>query len=158
VQPDNLQTKGFQMKITAKLLFSLSIISLTGCATLEQMPKATSSVQAERPIISQAAEEVVKESLPQICQAAKENKVRANEYYAKKRYSTSGEVRTINEGFQPKYRVYIRSGKVSIHAGTDNLNATRQLSVGKSTTVSGVITDVSYDYQGCSVSLKESTF
>jgi hypothetical protein len=146
------------MKVTAKLILMLGIASLTGCATLDQMPKTTSSAQAERPTMASAVQEVVSESLPQICQAAKENKARANDYYSKKRYSTSGEVRTINEGFQPKYRVYIRSGKVSIHAGTDSLAATKQLSVGKSTTVSGVITDVSYDYQGCSVTLRDATF
>ena len=70
----------------------------------------------------------------------------------------TGEVRSINEGFQPRYHVYIKAGKISVHAGTENFVSAKQLTVGKMTTVVGAITDVSHDYQGCSMALKNAIF
>ncbi len=64
----------------------------------------------------------------------------------------------INDGIQPRYRVYMRSGKISIHASTENQIEVKQLTVGKTASVTGTINDVSYDYQGCSISLKDARF
>lgn len=126
-----------------------SILALAGCAGLDQAVKSVQTATART---------VVKDTLPQICQAAKDNRVRANDFYANKGLSATGEVRSINEGFQPHYRVYMTAGKISVHAGTENQSAVKQLTVGKTATVVGTITEVSYDYQGCSVALKDATF
>jgi len=45
-----------------------------------------------------------------------------------------------------------------VHAGNENQLTVKQLTVGKTATVVGTITSVSYDYQGCSVALKDATF
>lgn len=128
---------------------SISFLALSGCVALDQAVK--SLPQATAPVM-------ITESLPQICQAAKSNQVRANVVYANKGLAVSGEVRSVKEGFQPRYRVFMRSGQISIHAGTENQLNVSQLSAGKTARVSGVVTDVSYDYKGCSISLKDATF
>jgi hypothetical protein len=128
---------------------------LAGCAPLEQAGREIKSEKQIQPVTTQ---EVAKETLPQICQAAKDNRVRANDYYSNKGLAVTGEVKSVNEGFQPHYRVYMKAGTVHVHAGTENLAAAKQLTVGKTTKVMGVITDVSYGYDGCSISLKDATF
>jgi len=124
-----------------RFAFSLTILVLTGCIALEPIS----------PIM-------VTETLPQICQAAKSNQVRANSTYVGMGLTIVGEVRTINEGFKPRYRVLLKAGQVSIHAGTDNESSVTALTIGNTARASGVITDVSNDYNGCSISLKDSTF
>ncbi len=130
--------------------FSLAgTLILTGCATLDQ---------AVKDIQTATAPATVKETLPQICLAAKDNRIRANDFYAGKGLMARGEVMAINDGMHPRYRVYMRTGKISIHAGTENQLGIKQLTVGKTASVAGTITDVSYDYQGCSISLKDARF
>jgi hypothetical protein len=138
------------MKVIRKLfVIALPIAVLAGCANLEQtvqqIQKATAPVAIEQ-------------TLPQICQAAKENKVRANGLYVHKMLSISGEVRSIKEGFQPRYRVYLRSGNISIHAGTENTSVANSLTTGRTVRASGVVTDVDFDYNGCSITIKDATF
>lgn len=134
------------MKLLNLSLTILAAFSIVGCVAIDQsVPKAT--------VIS-----TVSETALQICRAASENNVRANSLYANKMFSTTGEVRTVNEGFQPRYRVYLRSGNVAIHAGTENKIGVSQLTVGKTVRASGIITAVSNDYSGCSISLKDATF
>lgn len=134
------------MQSTKKCLaLVIPLLALAGCAALDQVAKDVQKATAP-------------ESLPQICQAAKDNQVRANGLYANKGLAVSGEVRSVTEGFQPRYRVFLRSGQVSVHAGTDNKLNVTQLSTGKTARVSGVVSDVSYDYNGCSISLKDATF
>lgn len=128
---------------------ALPLLALAGCASLDQAVKNVQ--QATAPV-------KITESLPQICQAAKNNQIRANDLYANKGLAASGEVRSVKEGFKPRYRVFMRSGKISIHAGTENQLNVTQLSIGKTARVSGVVTDVSYDFNGCSISLKNATF
>lgn len=137
------------MKLLSKAVVIAGILALTGCVTLDR------AVKDMRTATAPAA---TKDTLPQICQAAKENRIRANDYYANKGLSISGEVMSINEGFQPRYRVYLKAGKINVHAGTENQFAVKQLTVGRTTNVFGTITDVSYDFQGCSVALKDAMF
>lgn len=137
------------MKLLSKALPIAGILALAGCVTLDQ---------AVKDIQTATAPAVTKDTLPQICQAAKDNRVRANDFYVNKGLSISGEVMSINEGFQPRYRVYLKAGKIAVHAGTENQFAVKQLTVGKTANVTGTITDVSYDYQGCSVALKDARF
>ncbi len=89
---------------------------------------------------------------------AQNNQVQANSTYVGKGLAMTGEVRSVNEGFQPHYRVLLKAGQVSIHAGTDNKANVTALTVGKTARASGVITDVSYDFNGCAISLKDATF
>lgn len=134
------------MKLFNLSLTVLAAFSMVGCVAIDQsVPKAT--------VIS-----TVSETASQICRTASENNVRANSLYANKMFSATGEVRSINEGFQPRYRVFLRSGNVAIHAGTDNRTGASQLTVGKTARASGIITSVSNDYSGCSISLKDATF
>ncbi|MEX3547681.1 MAG: hypothetical protein VB125_00325 [Burkholderia sp.] len=128
---------------------AIPLLALSGCVALDQTVK--SIPQAAAPV-------AITESLPQICQAAKNNQVRANDLYANKGLSISGEVRSVKEGFKPRYRVFMRVGQISVHAGTENQLNVTQLSVGKTAQVSGVVTDVAYDYNGCAISLKDATF
>lgn len=128
---------------------AISLLALSGCAALDQAVKDVQ--QATAPV-------VITESLPQICQAAKDNPVRANDLYGNKNLATSGKVSVIREGFQPRYRVLVYSGKIAVHAGTDNQLSIKHLSTGQTVRVSGVVTDVAYDFNGCSVSLKDATF
>lgn len=137
------------MKLLIKTLSIFTILNLAGCAGLDQVVKNVQTATAPA---------LVKETLQQICKAAKDNSVRTNDSYANRGISVTGEVRSINEGFQPRYRVYMKVDKISVHAGTENLVAVKQLTVGKMATVVGTITSVSYDYQGCSVALKDATF
>ena len=134
------------MKLLTRSLLIIGAFSIVGCVAIDQtVPKA-----AVIPTVSETAS--------QICRAASENNVRANSLYANKIFSATGEVRSVNEGFQPRYRVYLRSGNVAIHAGTENKIGASQLTVGKTTRASGIITAVSNDYSGCSISLKDATF
>jgi hypothetical protein len=128
---------------------SFSLLALSGCVALDQAIKDVQKATA--PVM-------ITESLPQICQAAKSNQVRANELYANKGLSITAEVRLVKEGFQPRYRVFMRSDQISIHAGTESLLNVTQLSVGKTARVSGTVSDVDYDYSGCSISLKDAKF
>lgn len=134
------------MKLHYRSLMILAAFSIGGCVVTDPIvPKAT--------VIPTLSETTL-----QICKAASENNVRANSLYTNKMFSVSGEVRSVNEGFQPRYRVYLRSGNVGIHAGTENKIRASQLTVGKTARASGIITSVSTDYTGCSISLKDATF
>jgi hypothetical protein len=137
------------MKLLTKTLPIIGILVLAGCAELNQSVK-----NVQTPTVPSTSQE----TLPQICQAAKENRVKANDFYVNKGLSATGVVRSINEGFQPHYRVYMNADKINVHAGTENSSSVKQLTVGKMATVVGTITSVSYDYQGCSVALKDATF
>lgn len=137
------------MKLLIKTLPIVGVLTLAGCAELDQVSKSVQTATAPA---------LVKETLPQICQAAKDNRVRANDSYANRGLSVTGQVMSINEGFQPHYRVFMKTDKINVHAGTENQYAVKQLTVGKMATVVGTITSVSYDYQGCSIALKDATF
>lgn len=132
-----------------RFALALPILALAGCAALDQVAKDIQKATA--PVM-------VTETLPQICQAAKKNQVQANSIYVGKGLATTGEVRSVNEGFQPHYRVFLKAGQVSIHAGTENKASVTALTVGKTARVSGVITDVSNDFNGCAISLTDATF
>ncbi len=132
-----------------KALAIVTVVTLTGCATLDQINKDVRNATAARTVTAEPA----KDGLPKICQAAKENRVRANDYYVKKSLSVTGEVRSVNEGFKPRYRIYLLSGDISIHAETESPTAAKQVTVGKNTKIFGTITDVAYDFQGCSISI-----
>jgi hypothetical protein len=137
------------MKSIKRLALTLPILALAGCAALEQV--AQDIQKATAPVM-------VTDTLPQICQAAKSNKVRANNAYVGKSLAMTGEVRSVNEGFKPRYRVLLNAGQVWVHAGTENTASVSALTVGKSARASGVITDVSYGFDGCAISLKDATF
>ena len=132
---------------TAFVYVAVIAVLASGCVSVPMIDPAPVTVAV-----------VIKDTLPQICQAAQDNRVRANDYYANKVLSITAEVRSINEGFQPRYRVYMKADKIHVHAETENQLAAKQLSKGKTTNVIGNIKDVSYDYQGCSVTLKDARF
>jgi hypothetical protein len=52
----------------------------------------------------------------------------------------------------------MRSDKIGIHAGTENKANVESLSTGKTVKAFGIVTDVTNDYSGCSISLKDATF
>lgn len=137
------------MKFINRLALTLPILALAGCTALDEFTKDIQKATA--PVM-------VTDTLPQICQAAKNNQVQANSIYVGKSLAMTGEVQSVNEGFQPRYRVLLKSGQVSIHAGTNNKASVTTLSVGKPARASGVITDVSHDFNGCSISLKDTNF
>ena len=142
------------MKRPSTALTTLTIIGiltlLSGCVELE---RSVVNNQIATPPPSD-----IMDSLPQICQAAKDNRVSANDFYNNKGLSVSGNVMSINEGYKPRYRVYLKAGNIHVHAGTENQVNVKQLTVGRKATVDGTITDVSYDYQGCSIALKDASF
>lgn len=136
-----------------KLYFYIPLIACTfalgACSTLEQASNAMQTAIA--PV-------VVKETLPQICQEAKSNQVKATDYYAGKRISVTGELKSINERTMPRYQISLKTQNVHIFTGTDKLSEVKQLVVGKVTTVVGTISNVSNDKLGCSIALKDSVF
>ncbi|MDF7677049.1 hypothetical protein PT286_09920 [Neisseriaceae bacterium ESL0693] len=137
------------MKSINRLAFALPILVLAGCAELDQFAKNIQKATA--PVM-------VTDTLPQICQASKNNQIQANSTYVGKSLAITGKVQSVNEGFQPHYRVLLKAGQVLIHAGTDNKANVTALTVGKTARASGVIMDVSYDFNGCAISLKDATF
>ncbi|EDB8709779.1 hypothetical protein BCQ47_21510 [Salmonella enterica subsp. enterica serovar Schwarzengrund] len=137
------------MKLIKRFALALPVLALAGCAALDQVAKDIQKATA--PVM-------VTETIPQICQAAKNNQIQANSNYVGKGLAITGQVRSVNEGIQPRYRVLLKAGQVSIHAGTENKANVTALSVGKSARASGVITDVSHDFNGCSISLKDTNF
>jgi hypothetical protein len=139
------------MKQLMKAIPFAGILALSGCVTLD---KAVRDIQTA----TIPAPATVNEPLPQICQAAKDNRIRANDFYSGKAITISGEVVSITEGFQPHYRVLMKAGKINVHAGTENQFSVKQLTVGRPAYVTGTITDVTYDFYGCSVALKDSRF
>jgi hypothetical protein len=138
------------MKVSKKFFsVAVSLVVLSGCAAIDQ------SIQGIQKAASPIA---VTDSLPQICQEAKSNPVRANQLYRDRGLTINGEVRSVKEGFQPRYRVYMLAGQVAIHAGTENQANINALSVGANARVTGVISNVSYDFNGCAIALKDATF
>lgn len=137
------------MRLIKCFALTLPILTLAGCAALDQVAKD---------IQKSTAPVMVTDTPPQICQAAKNNKIQANNLYVGKRLSVTGEVQSINEGFKPRYRVLLSTGKVWVHAGTENMANVTALAVGKTYRASGVITDVSYGFDGCAIALKDSIF
>lgn len=139
------------MNNVLKGILLAALLSLAGCAGLEQATKDVQKVATPTPA-------TIEESLPQICRAAKDNSVRANETYVNKRLSTSGEILSISEGYSPRYRVLMKAGDINIHAGTETQNGVKQLSAGTTTEVLGTITAVTVDFYGCSIALEDATF
>ena len=134
------------MKMFNEFIASVFVLAtLSGCATLNQTTKVPTPTEINTP-------------LPDICQEAKNNSVKANSLYTNKGLSINAEVRTVNEGFQPRYRVFLLAGNIAVHAGTENKSNVESLSKGKTVTASGVVTEVSHDYRGCSITLKNATF
>lgn len=139
------------MKSKYHLALALPILTLAGCATLDQVAKDMQMATAPTPIM-------VTESLPQICQAAKNNQVQANSTYVGKGVAITGEVQSVTEGIQPRYVVLLHAGRVAIYAGTDNMANVTALTGGKTATASGVIMSVAYSLNVCVISLRDSTF
>lgn len=129
------------------LLLSCMAI-LSGCANITL------------PVITPPAPPItVKESVSQICKEADANQVKANELYKGKSMTISGEVASVTERFNPRYRIYMMVGKkLHIHASTDNQAYAMKLTNGKQTTVTGIIENLTNDYNGCSISLKDAKF
>lgn len=153
------------MQFITTAVATVSLVALSGCATLEQiseeMQKANAQLgQATAPTQGgqASAPSMTDQSISQICKAADENKVRANSFYGGKGLSITAEVRSVNEGFKPRYRVYLTAGKVRVHAESNDLHAVSMLSSGNSVRVSGTVGDLDYDYQGCSITLKNANF
>lgn len=138
------------MKIHSRhLAITISFLILVGCVG---GGKKGQSVQSS---VSPAA---VEQSPAQICQAVQENQVRANDYYINKSITLSGQVRSINEGYLPRFRIYLLANTVHVHASTQNLEQVKQLNVGQNARVSGVVESVAYKYDGCSITLKNAVF
>lgn len=116
------------------------------------------ALNAQRGTVVNSQPIPVSETLAQICKASSDNKVRTNNTYANKTLSATAEVRSVTERMNPRYWILLRSGTVAIHAGTDNMASATKLTKGSSVRVSGVITDISTDYNGCSISLKDAMF
>ncbi len=133
--------------IKNKLLPLSGLVILSGCAnfTLPELPKPLAPV-------------AVKESVSQICKATEENQVRATGYYSGKTLTITGEVLSVTERFNPRYRIYLMAGKTHIHAGTENQSYAMKLTNGQQASVTGIIEGVSYNYRGCAISLKDAKF
>ncbi|HHM8745935.1 TPA: hypothetical protein ACRNRG_004923 [Pseudomonas aeruginosa] len=128
---------------------ALPLFALSGCALLNiPMPTPPGSTSPEMLTVPVA----------QICRDADKNPARATELYGKKGLSATGKVQVISEGFKPRYRVLLRAGSASVHAGTDDQLAIKALSTGQTTRVTGIVKDVAYDHNGCSVSLDDAKF
>lgn len=144
------------MKKIAPFLIVAVAAALTGCVTLEKTVKDLQS--AVRPV-------EVRDTLQQLCQAAKDNRVRANELYTKKTLVTAGEVQSVGDSHNiGQYRVMMKPenqdkmSRIYIHASTENKLAVTQLSAGAKYSVTGIITDITNTGTSCSISLKDASF
>ncbi len=147
-------TAGFGWRLHMALTV-VGIFTLSGCADLDQ---ALKDIQKAGATPAKPAPTLIDDTLPQICQAAKDNPVKANEQYVNRGMSIRGEVRNIRESFQPRYRIYMVADQINVHAGTDNSSEVLQLKTGTTTTAIGIIENVSYDFNGCAVQLIETSF
>lgn len=136
-----------------KLLAIFTIIAMTGCVStdLEKVVKIPTTTTVSTP-------EEISTPLPKICKDAEANRVAASDAYNGKGFSTSGKVVLISDGFKPRYRILIEAGDITIHAGTNDKAAVSSLAVESDTEVYGVITDVTVDYSGCSITLANAVF
>ncbi len=145
------------MHLSKKYVVSaLLLASLSGCKTLEALDQTLKNAQIDMPPPAQQAP--ISDSLSKICSQAEANPIRANDLYTNKTIKVNGEVQLITERYQPRYNVLLKAGTVSVHAGSEDKSGVALLSVGQRTTVTGVIKDIDYDFNGCSISLKESKF
>lgn len=145
------------MRLSKKYLASaLLLASLSGCKTLEALDQTLKNAQIDMPAPTTQAP--ISDSLSKICNQAEANPIRASDLYSNKTLMVSGEVQLITERYQPRYNVYLKAGSVSIHAGSEDKAGVAQLTVGKRTTVTGVIKDIDYDFNGCSITLREAKF
>lgn len=145
------------MKISLKHIAPVFLlIGLSGCKTLEALDQALKNAQIDMPTpVTQAP---ISKPLSEICSQAEANPIRASDLYSNKTLMVSGEVQLITEHYQPRYNVYLKAGSVSIHAGSEDKARVAQLSVGQRTTVTGVIKYIDYDFNGCSITLREARF
>lgn len=129
----------------------LPVLALSACSFWNQT--VSDIKEANKPV-------VVTDSLAQICQNARDNQVRAKDMYEKKQLTVDGRIRGISEEERVfnRYDVLIHSGKVLVHAGTNHFDHVKSLNVGRNIKATGIVTGVTHDAQGCSISLKDATF
>jgi len=141
-----------------RLALALPILALAGCAELNQIATDIQKVKIPAPAPAPApAPVMVSDTLLQICQAAKNNPVQAESTYVGKGLAVTGEVGRISDGIYNRYHVLLKADPAKIHVGTNNKAEVSALTTGKAARASGVIEDVSYEFNGCSISLKDVT-
>jgi len=135
-----------------KTMFALSIITLSGCAALDQIAQDMQSVIPQQ--------EQITSTLPAICQAAKDNEVKANSLYKNKLLIGTGKIDLIMESYKigTPYTVTIKTGNVSVFAGVKNERTVMNLKVDQNTSFSGTVDSVKNDFNGCSIWLTDSSF
>lgn len=127
------------------------VLALSACSFWNQT--VSDIKQANAPV-------VITDSLAQICQNARDNQVRAKDMYEKKQLTVDGRIRGISEEERvfARYDVLIQAAKVNVHAGTSHFDHVKSLNVGRSVKATGIVTGVTNDAKGCSISLKDTTF
>lgn len=138
------------MTLTHKLYaIALPVLLLSGCAYVD---KTVNSIkEANTP-------EDIDHSVTKICQAARENPVRAHDEYVGKSLSFNGRLRAIEEGNTTRYSLRISVPRAVVHAGTDQRDPVKELNVGQAIKAAGVVTDVINDNNGCAIFLKDTHF
>jgi len=108
----------------------------------------------------------VTETLPQICRSVRSNQVQAKSTYIGKRLTTTGEVLSVKEHviwYTPRYSktsyvVALSVDQITVHASTYSKESIKELSVGKTISVSGEITTAFYRANGCVISIENAIF
>jgi len=144
------------MKLRNCLALLVPILAFSGCASLDQVAYTIQKIIG--PVM-------VNDTPSQICQATKDNEVRANNTYSGKGISVNGKIISITDddvsymlgSVLPRYTVTLEAGTALIHARTDNKAKVTALTVGNSVHVSGTMTNVSLlkVLNGCSISLED---
>lgn len=145
------------MKVIKYAAPALLMFALSGCETLEALDQTLKNTQINIPVPT-PTQTPISDSLSKICGEAEKNAIRANDLYANKLLSVTGDVKLVTERYQPRYNVLLKVGKTSIHAGSEDKSGVARLNIDQKATVSGIIKDIDYDFNGCSISLKEATF
>lgn len=139
------------MSLSKKVIFLAVPFALSGCLNLEQMqlPQLPDITQPKEPISA---------SLSKICSDTDRNPVSSLHTYKNKQLETTGTVTSISEGFNPQFRVIIKAGQTSIYAQSNNPSTIKHLSKGQRVKVKGTVYDLSTNYPGCTITLKDSDF
>lgn len=135
-------------------LLTLSGLALSGCAAIDN------SMQSLQKSIQDLTAPTTTDSITQICQASKQNPVRATNTYVGQALPVYAQLKRIDDDFLASlsagktYRLILETEGAAIVLSSNNKSKVSSLNIGDRINASGVIEHISNDYSGCIISLK----
>lgn len=140
------------------LVLCFSFLALSGCAEL------TDNLQTLQKNIQEFTAPTATDSITQMCQASKQNPVRAKNTYVGQTLPINAKLQRIDDDYLStlssghSYRLMLESEGASIFMSSSNSTKINSLNIGEFVKASGVIDNLSNDYSGCIISLKNASF